>query len=373
MPNCKCQQNNLYAFFSFLFFFFWLFSMGSFDPPSSYLPLHLLFLINTHIDPTNILPPITTHKQRKKEEEEYLRLGRSKMEVMVSNPTFDFASSDAKTSPFKEYYLSAPSSPSRVSEFYNEFDHISAVYGGDSPSWSSSIQKTTNKCENDDEGDDDGFSFCVSEESEAWSLSAEELFDGGKIKPLKPHQSTNLKTPLLSDALSTKKNNDTEQRRGRDRTPAGLSSSNSGRRATRSHSPYRVSPYTWDEQHQTNKEESSSSLTSNPAASQSSSSLSSSKSSRKWRLRDFLLFRSASEGRGSNKDPLRKYSVLYKKPDQVKDSSFKPTDSPTGTRRRGPISPHELHYAMKKAESEDLKKRTYLPYKHGILGGSFTR
>lgn len=49
----------------------------------------------------------------------------------------------------------------------------------------------------------------------------------------------------------------------------------------------------------------------------------------------------------------------------MKGSSFRSSDS---SRRKGPVSAHELHYAMKKAESQDMKKKTFLPYRQGILG-----
>ncbi|XP_061343212.1 uncharacterized protein LOC133289313 [Gastrolobium bilobum] len=304
------------------------------------------------------------------------------MEVVVvhspiGTPTKDhFDFNGARISP----YLSAPSSPKRFGEFY-----LSAP--------------TSPSRDDDDDGKDD-FAFFVSRESEKSSRSAEELFDGGKIKPLKEEElSECARSPLLSptrpkrspiaqgkkvirEAFSPRKKKESsgdssgsmEERRGRDRTPAAsvISSSNSGRRVTRSHSPYRISHHTWDEEpHQphTNKEDSISSST-------TASSSSSSKSSRKWRLRDFLLFRSASEGRGSSKDPFRKFPVLYKKPEEGKASTFRSVDNPIPrSRRKEPVSAHELHYARKKAESEDLKKRTFLPYKQGILGrwAGFTR
>lgn len=290
--------------------------------------------------------------------------------MMVSSPTFN----GGKSSPERlgGYFLSAPTSPSRVSEFDRDFDHFSP------PSCTSTIRK-------EEEGDDDNddFAFFVSEESDALSASAEDLFDGGKIKPLKVDF---MNTPLLPtmyqakkvivDALSSpepkKKLQEREsfgfERRGRERIPTVLSSSNSGRRATRSHSPnYRI----YEQQHhqiQSNKEESSSSSSSNPTDSCS-------KSSRRWSFKDFLLFRSASEGRGSSKDPFRKYSVLYKKTEEIKNPNFRSSDSPR--RKNTNFSAHEFHYAIKKAESQDLKKKTFLPYKQGILGrlaglGSFT-
>lgn len=269
-----------------------------------------------------------------------------------SPSNFDFNSArispylSAPSSPkrFGEYhYLSAPTSPSRFfSEFDSSYDWEPKIEGGE------------------------GFAFSVNGESENPSRSAEELFDGGKIKPL---LSESAKSPLLSgpqpkkssaiaqgkkairEAFGAKKKKEedliSEERRGRDRS---VGSSNSGRRVTRSLSPYRISDYTWEEeqnQTQSNKEDS--------------------KGSRKWSLRDFLLFRSASEGRGSSKDPLRKFPSLYRKPAEFKSSIPGPGPGPR-PRRKEPLSAHELHYARKKAESQDLKKRTFLPYKQGILG-----
>ena len=337
------------------------------------------------------------------------------MEVAAPTPAMDFDFSGATNSPFLsapsspqrfgQYFLSAPTSPSRFSGFNPDFDYFSTL-NGDSSSTSSIpfgwVEKPgTPKSSNmatEDQNDDDSFAFYVSHESEKSSRSAEELFDSGKIKPLKSPASLEVeefkfpvspnlsskqpKSPkkMIRDAFSPKRNNDSvhfavaadrtqneseQLRRGRDRTPASvIPSSNSGRRATRSQSP---SHYACDEgqnsKQQINKDESSS------------------KSSKKWRLRDFLLFRSASEGRGTSKDPLRKYSVLYKKPEEAKASSFRSSENSTTTlalRKKGPVSAHEFHYAMKRAESQDLKKKTFLPYKRGILGrlagfGSFSR
>jgi len=281
------------------------------------------------------------------------------MEIVTHSPTaspsrdpFDF--NRARISP----YLSAPSSPKRFGEYF-------CLSAPTSPSrfFAHNAQ------------DDDGFAFFVDEESKS-PRSAEELFDGGKIKPLNEDDlSESVKSPLLhagrprgcSKAQGKKKEWDLsgeeeEERRGRDRS---VCSSSSRSRVTRSLSPCnRISHYTWDDepnQKQDNKEGSVSN-----AVSLSSTS----KGSRKWRLRDFLLFRSASEGRGSSKDPLRRFPAFYKKPqDPPKTSIPSPGPGPgPRPRRKEPLSAHELHYARKKAETEDLKKRTYLPYKQGILG-----
>ena len=177
-----------------------------------------------------------------------------------------------------DFFFSAPASPSRVSDFFHP-----------TPA-------------NNDDGTD--FAFEFSEDLERTSLSADELFHGGVIRPL--------------EAI----------RRGRSPAPE-LPPTRSGRRAVRSLSPP-PKP-------------------SSPAK----SSRSPSSSSKKWRLRDFLLFRSASEGRAAEKDPLRKYSVAA-------------AEEVIGRRRRR--SAHEVHYMANKAMSEEMKKKTFLPYKQGILG-----
>ncbi|PKA49495.1 hypothetical protein AXF42_Ash004035 [Apostasia shenzhenica] len=94
--------------------------------------------------------------------------------------------------------------------------------------------------------------------------------------------------------------------------------------------------------------------------------------SRKWRLKDLLLFRSASEGRATgrgSRDPLRKYTRL-------------PSFSLSGRRKEGgenkrtaapataaAPSAHEMHYTANRAATEEQRKRTPLPYqRHGLLG-----
>uniref|UniRef100_A0A803PWA6 Uncharacterized protein n=1 Tax=Cannabis sativa TaxID=3483 RepID=A0A803PWA6_CANSA len=37
-------------------------------------------------------------------------------------------------------------------------------------------------------------------------------------------------------------------------------------------------------------------------------------------------------------------------------------------KRRVPPSPHELHYTTKRAQAEEMRKKTYLPYRQGLLG-----
>ncbi|XP_058097042.1 uncharacterized protein LOC131242437 [Magnolia sinica] len=295
------------------------------------------------------------------------------MEVAIPVPATDFHFDSTCSSPYisapsspKAFssvysYYSAPTSPTRSSTIYSAFDD----WEEKAPT-PESIQNTHMEAEDDDEDYDFAFDFSGQLEK-APLTAAEELFDQGKIRPLRPppklQNEEAPKKPVLSsvksfcDALSPKQRKNTnpfataagkpqkglERERGRERVAAPNLSSSS-RRAARSHSPFRVS---------------------DPKPEPSSLK----GGSKKWRLKDFLLFRSASEGRATDKDPLRKYGVLPKKED-VKNSSFRSTDS-SGSgagSRRGPVSAHERHYTAKRAVSEEMRRKTFLPYRQGLLG-----
>lgn len=295
------------------------------------------------------------------------------MEVAIPYNEMDNFEFSARSSPFTsppstpkpfngDYYFSAPPSPSHLSQFYREFN---------------SLFLADNNVEISSHVSGDDFAFDISQELEKSSVSAEELFVGGMIKPLKPSpisetQTRNKKQEtehpfVISTQKNTRKSCATEREsRAKQRVSSnGSMSSSSSRRETRSLSPMRISQYQWEEEEE--KE------SSNSTCSVLTSSFSN-KGSRKWRFKDFFLFRSASEGRASDKDPLKKYTAAYK---AGKNSSFKGNDSPisssskaivTTRRKKGQVSAHELHYTVNRAVSSDLKKRTFLPYKQGILG-----
>lgn len=281
-----------------------------------------------------------------------------------------FTSLPSTPKPFNgEYYFSAPPSPSDLSQFYREFD---------------SLFLADNNVEISSHVSGDDFAFDVSQELDKSSVSAEELFDGGMIKPLKPPHISETQTRnkkqetehpfVISTENNTRKSSATERKsRAKQRVSSnGSMPSSSSRRETRSLSPMRISQYQWEEEEEGEEKESSNSTCSVLTSSFSN------KGSRKWRFKDFFLFRSASEGRASDKDPLKKYTAAYK---EGKNSSFKGNDSPissssssskaivtTRGRKKGQVSAHELHYTVNRAVSSDLKKRTFLPYKQGILG-----
>ncbi|KAJ8538043.1 hypothetical protein K7X08_014583 [Anisodus acutangulus] len=288
-----------------------------------------------------------------------------------------FASPPSTAKPFNgDFYFSAPPSPSHLNQFYRGFDSLFVA-------------------DDEDKGE---FAFNVSQELEIGSVSAEELFDGGMIKPspvlqiekknrvFSPrHEKEVSQTVKKNRVFSPRKKKDQEteysvlqtqnqrESRGKQRVSSsnGLSNSSS-RRSARSLSPIRVSEYPWEEEEEIMKQSSKSNSNSSCSVLTSLSS----KGSKKWRFKDFFLFRSASEGRASNKDPLKKYTVAGYKEGKI--SSYKGNESSvssssskaiaTTRTKKGKVSAHELHYTVNRALSSDLKKKTLLPYKQGIFG-----
>lgn len=320
------------------------------------------------------------------------------MEVMIKSPApaAEFNFDSACTTP----YMSAPSSPQRFgNSFYSapaSPTRVSALAGGGVPfDWEEEPGIRKPKDDDDDEEEDEDFAFDFSGQLEKSAFSAaDELFDGGKIKPLKPpprfqyegKPPDSPKSPKqrikeafsprhrrkdfdpFSAAIEQSRKDDKDdtdssnQRRGRDPTAAR---SNSRHKGTRSLSPFRISDLLLDRDENT--------CSSSSSSSSSSAAVSSFISMwyRKWKLKDLLLFRSASEGRASSKEMMNKYAMLKKSHhhDDVKNASFRSTESAGSTsRRRGPVSAHELHYTVNRAASEEMKRKTFLPYKQGLLG-----
>ncbi|PIN19101.1 hypothetical protein CDL12_08212 [Handroanthus impetiginosus] len=313
------------------------------------------------------------------------------MEVMTPSPAVS-----APSTPKREYYqFSAPTSPSRLSQFFDDFhaagrDSTDGLTSAVAFSWEEKpgTPKPAQAVRVNDNGDD--FAFEVSQDWETASLSAEELFEGGVIKPLKPpprmaagvsenirkkpsqtrkiiqgsafsprHKNKKTEDPFAVAARKATKSASAAAAEGtqRGREKGVNLSKSSSRRAARSLSPLRDTQYPWEEEGEETEQ---------PHETDSSALSASTKGHKKWRLKDFFLFRSASEGRASEKDPLKKYSTAA-----FRYSRFRAIESPgsgAGSGRRGPVSAHELHYTVNRAVSEDLKKKTFLPYKQGILG-----
>lgn len=191
------------------------------------------------------------------------------------------------------FYTSTPSSPSRIAALYDDWKEEKEPL--------SSRESST--------GFD--FSFHMQTESEIQSpalAAADELFEGGMIRPL--------------DVI--------KRERGRERA---VPPSPPRRRVARSHSPMREkSPVTC-------------------------SVLCKFTGSKKWKLKDLFLFRSASEGRATargSEDSLRGHTLS--------SSSF-------NDKKASAPSPHEMHYAANKAATKEMKKKTPISYNRNNLFG----
>lgn len=222
--------------------------------------------------------------------------------------------------------------------------------------------------------------------------SADELFLNGQIRPVKlsSHlQRPQILAPLLDldeeEEETAKAARSDSLHRGRDLKLR----SRSLHRKARSLSPLRSAEFQWlhqeenDKAKHVDKEDKQSETTTvstetTPSCSASSSrSSSAGRNSKKWVFLKDLLNRSKSEGRGNGKEKFWSYISSKEKPERhkqkqkqkQKQAAGRPTNGVAAAKRRGPArSPHELHYTTNRAQAEELKKRTYLPYKQGLLG-----
>ncbi|KAM0853155.1 hypothetical protein ACQ4PT_051289 [Festuca glaucescens] len=248
------------------------------------------------------------------------------------------------------FFSSAPTSPSRASS-YTVDDHDATTF-------------------------DFAFGFSGQLlESRPILAAADELFEGGRIRPLNgPHQSVNPRdfdgvgdypsvslsprSPRRSRTMMTVRGDAGEpesaadQTRGRSGRPALASSTSSvssrSRRATRSLSPYRGDSMSIDDE-----------FPSSPPSPRGAASLmrGCGSGSRKWRLKDLFLFRSASEGRASGgKDPLLKYSML-------KGGSGGDGNASMRIKGRGSAASASdmAAYTVSRAAAEEMRRRTTTP------------
>ncbi|KAI3449417.1 hypothetical protein Pfo_006082 [Paulownia fortunei] len=226
--------------------------------------------------------------------------------------------------------------------------------------------------------------------------SADELFFNGQIRPMK--LSSHLQRPQEAVDLYSEDAEEANNVRGRDMR---VRSTKYSHRKARSMSPLRTTAqYEWqglratatDKENETKENESSETTPSCSASSSRSSS--SGRNSKKWIFLKDLLNRSKSEGRANNKE--RFWSAISFSPvKEKKKSSSSPALSPSSSRdekkgksetkkgrkvpaagkpangvwkRRVPPSAHELHYTANRAQAEEMKKKTFLPYRQGLLG-----
>ncbi|KAK8659784.1 hypothetical protein V6N13_029978 [Hibiscus sabdariffa] len=226
--------------------------------------------------------------------------------MVAAVPAVDFNFDSACSSP----YMTAPSSPQRFGNFFPSAPtsptRVSSLY----PISQWEGNPTTNHPHDNDNDNGEDFEFNFSGQLERASLSADELFDGGKIRPLKPQ---------LCDQNLSRSN----QQRGRE-------TASSVHKKSRSLSPLRVCDIMLEQEQQGASPSSSHKAANNPKSSYFS------KVNRKWKLKDLLFF-----------------------PECIGRES-------RNSRRRGSVSAHELHYTANRAVSEEMKRKTFLPYKQGL-------
>ncbi|TKY61558.1 hypothetical protein E2542_SST11409 [Spatholobus suberectus] len=285
-------------------------------------------------------------------------------------PLFDDIDSTCSTP-----YVSAPSSPGRGPIATGGFFYSApaspmhfTITAASTHSPSSSFEKNSSSCD---------FEFSARFGSTGVGgpgsmSSADELFLNGQIRPMK--LSTHLERPqVLAPVLDLEEeeeeeNEEVESRvRGRDLRLRDKSL----RRRTRSLSPLRNTPLEWTENEDVvNEEKTDKKENVTPSVSGGSG-----RSSKRWVfLRDFL--RSKSEGRSNNKfwstisfSPAKdkKAQNQGNGPQKSKKVAGKPTNG-VGGKRRVPASAHELHYKANRAQAEELRRKTFLPYRQGLLG-----
>ncbi|KAL4580598.1 hypothetical protein LXL04_016798 [Taraxacum kok-saghyz] len=262
--------------------------------------------------------------------------------------------------------------------------------------------------------------------------SADELFLNGQIRPMKlsSHlQRPQVLAPLLDvDESEIGDGSDSEGKLERGRDLKFRDRSKSLRRRARSMSPLRTNnAFQWLEEFEDGREsteineikekleaEDKAKGTEEvhdgetPASGASSRSSSVGRSSKRWVFLKEFLYRSKSEGRSSTSSSSSgnhkfwRTSLSFspssnkdKKSAEAKNKATTPTTTSTTTttgdapataeaakptvrkavngvgitgKRRIARSAHELHYTTNRAQAEELRKKTYLPYKQGLLG-----
>ncbi|CAH8359996.1 unnamed protein product [Eruca vesicaria subsp. sativa] len=329
-----------------------------------------------------------------------------------STPFVSAPSSPGRGPPPPCYFFSAPSSPM----------HYVLCSSSAASSEKSKIDSSSSS-----PGGDFEFDFSSRLSSSSGPLggvpmtSAEELFSNGQIKPMK--LSSHLQRPQILSPLLDLEEDDEEvkgdggvSRRGRDLKLR----SRSVHRKARSLSPLRNAAFQWNEEEEvgvvgesevkeciirklqedyeeetkSNNENVTSAETTPSCSASSSRSSSYGRNSKKWIFIKDLLHRSKSEGRANSKEKF--WSNISFSPSNFKDKKLKSqteaenaaveskkqkqkqpakkspvAGKPTNgiAKRRGlQPSAHEVHYTTNRAQAEEMKKRTYLPYRHGLFG-----
>ncbi|XP_074320949.1 uncharacterized protein LOC141657571 [Silene latifolia] len=209
--------------------------------------------------------------------------------------------------------------------------------------------------------------------------TADELFLNGQIRPMK--LCAHLSRPQLHDTIEEGDESDEEgecdvvSERSRD---GRRLRNRSQRRRTRSMSPLRsTTSLDWllnsDDLAADTPPDTAAPTEDIPASASSSRCSSAGRSSKRWVfLKDFL--RSKSEGSSNNKfwhninvsfSPSKEKEKRTETAKEKEVTAKKKTAATAAAKRR---SAHEMHYAANRAQAEEMRKKTYLPYRQGLLG-----
>lgn len=221
--------------------------------------------------------------------------------------------------------------------------------------------------------------------------SADELFLNGQIRPMKLSAHLQRPQPLaplldFGGELERESDDDNEERETFRRSRDLRFRDRSQRRRARSLSPLRsTAPFDWlcsddgfsssNKAAETEEREIGGGGAQKEEREDEAETPAGSRSSKRWDfLKDFL--RSKSEGRSNNKFwhniSLSPAKGKERERERVSNASTEPPEkvrvkkkSPAPAKRR---SAHEMHYAAKRAQAEERRKKTYLPYRQGVLG-----
>ncbi|KAJ0608043.1 hypothetical protein HanRHA438_Chr03g0122881 [Helianthus annuus] len=338
-------------------------------------------------------------------------------QLLMPSPAAEFNFDSASTSPyatapsslntlFPKFFYTAPTSHHASSPINHN-----AVDGFDSTDALERSEQVVDEQKNEglQQADDDmDFAFEFSGQLERPSISdAQELFDGGRIRPLEPQPQPPPPPKIFGEmGLETPKpQTQTLSPRGRERTGTAMR-----HKVSRSLSPLGVADVRSDDYKDTaysdnysdeiifvgkiviknsflrisNKyygQEPPSFLFSSIVTNIFSLKIkvSTTQSSpfgftwyNKWNLKNLLLFRSTSEGSATTSDDqLKKYAIITKGDHDVKNSSFRSDGGSVGgssRRMKRKMSAHEIHYTANRAVAEEMRRKTFLPYKSGLLG-----
>ncbi|KAL7120036.1 hypothetical protein ACP275_02G098700 [Erythranthe tilingii] len=299
-----------------------------------------------------------------------------------STPYVSAPSSPGRDAPLSGYYYSAPASPMHfmLSAATNYTSSASAASASTDASCSFDFDFSATLPS----------SGCASPES---MTSADELFCNGQIRPMK--LSSHLRRPQLLDPLIESDDDDVVSEdktfsRGRELKFR----SGSLRRRARSMSPMRntTTPFHRDTDDcktantddddddksprtdadannlEEEEEEEKAGTTSEAAAACASRS----SSSKRWVFLKEFLYRSKSEGRNDGHKfwgSLSAFSPVVKDKKMAAATKMKQqsTNKDNNGKRRPP-SAHEVHYNAKRAQAEEMRKKTFLPYRQGLFG-----